>query len=244
MNSVEPLCRVLEWDSGFFGFRIARARVSHLTAATAARLLAESEAAALRCLYFLAEADDIETIQLLEAGGFGLKDLRLTLSRPVPAIAIPGAPDIRPATAADLPALRRIARTSHGSSRFYADPNFPRDRCAGLYEAWIANSYDAGFADAVLIGESGGEVAGYITCSMADSARGRIGLFAVDAAARGRGLGRRLIEQSLAWFAAHGAGEAVTVTQGKNLGAVRVYERRGFTAASVQLWYHRWFPTE
>jgi len=34
------------------------------------------------------------------------------------------------------------------------------------------------------------------------------------------------------------------VTQGRNLAAQRLYQRNGFVTASLQLWYHRWFPRE
>jgi GNAT superfamily N-acetyltransferase len=237
--SGDSLYEILEWDSAFFGFRIARARVPSLTAGDAGRLLRECDAEGVRCLYFLAAASDAETVRVLEDSGFGLKDIRLTLIHKAPASS--AAAGIRPVEAADVPALRHIARESHHDTRFYCDTNFPRGRCDDLYDAWITKSCLSAYADAVLVAEAGHRPAGYVTCSMRDPARGQIGLFAVAAEARGTGLGRCLIRAALAWFDEHGAHEVITVTQGKNIAAVRAYERCGFVAENVRLWYHRWF---
>ena len=79
---------------------------------------------------------------------------------------------------------------------------------------------------------------------MTDPRNGVIGLFAVASEARGAGLGSGLLRQALRWFRAQGAENVVAVTQGANLGAVRTYERSGFVAQNVQLWFHRWFTTD
>jgi GNAT superfamily N-acetyltransferase len=71
--------------------------------------------------------------------------------------------------------------------------------------------------------------------------RGQIGLLAVAPEARGTGAGTRLIQQALSWAQSRGASSVITVTQGDNLSAVRAYERCGFVAERMHLWYHRWF---
>jgi GNAT superfamily N-acetyltransferase len=233
---------ILDWDSEFFGFRIARA-----FAAPSAEALARTvEACArqqVRCLYFLTEAGDIATIRLLERQGFGFADVRLTLIQQSPGAGLPAEfPGIRRARAEDLPALQRTARISHHATRFYADPNFPHDRCDALYDAWITKSCNEGFADVVFVAETaGGAAGGYITCTMIQPDRGQIGLLAVAPEARGTGAGTRLIQQALSWAQSRGASSVITVTQGDNLSAVRAYERCGFVAERMHLWYHRWF---
>lgn len=243
MNPVpEASWRILEWDSELFGFRIARAFVAQ-SAAASVHIVEECARQNVRCLYFLAEAGDIVTIRVLEQQGFGFADVRLTLTHGFPgagqALEIPG---IRRAHAEDLPALECIARASHHDTRFYADPRFPRDRCDALYAIWIAKSCNEGLADVVFVAETAaGEVGGYITCSMIQPDRGQIGLLAVAPETRGTGAGRRLIHQALAWAQSRGATSVITVTQGRNVSAVRAYERCGFVAERMQLWYHRWF---
>jgi len=243
-DAPETTWKILDWDSEFFGFRIARAFAAPSDAALA-RTVEECARQQVRCLYFLAEADDIPTLRRLEHQGFGLIDLRLNMIQPSPG-AGPARefPGIRSACAADLPALQRIARISHHNTRFYADPTFPRDRCDALYDAWITKSCDinAGFADAVFVAEGAdGAAGGYITCTMIQPDRGQVGLLAVAPEMRGAGAGGRLIQQALSWAHSRGALSVVTVTQGGNSAAVRAYERGGFVAERMYLWYHRWF---
>lgn len=243
MNPVpEASWRILEWDSEFFGFRIARAFVAQ-SAADGVRIVEECARHKVRCLYFLAEAGDIATIRLLEQQGFGFADVRLTLIHQSPGAGqSPEIPGIRRARAEDVTALECIARASHQDTRFYADPRFARERCDALYATWIAKSCNEGFADVVFVAETAaGGAGGYITCSMTQPDCGQIGLLAVAQGARGAGAGRRLIHQALAWAQSHGATSVVTVTQGRNVSAVRAYERCGFVAERMQLWYHRWF---
>jgi dTDP-4-amino-4,6-dideoxy-D-galactose acyltransferase len=231
---------VLDWDTGFFGFRIGRAE-GRLTPGRVRDLLDWSSHQRLRCLYFLAPADCPDTIRTLENTGFHLQDIRLTMTCPLPSRARQQAGDaVREARAEDVDALRAIARVSHRDSRFYRDPGFPRDRCDALYAAWIERSCLGELAAAVLTADWEGRPAGYITCLLRGPGEGQIGLFAVDAAAQGKGLGGELLATALDWFHARGVHTVTTVTQGANLPAQRVYQRSGFLAASVQLWYHRW----
>jgi dTDP-4-amino-4,6-dideoxy-D-galactose acyltransferase len=237
-----PAIEILDWDTDFFGFRIARAKATSLTASMAETLLAECESNSVRCLYFLADSADVGTIELLERTGFELKDVRLTLIQKAPALgATAAAVDIRPATAGDLDLLRRIARESHRDTRFFADKQFSRRRCGDLYDTWIQKSCTSGYADIVLVAEVEGNAAGYITCKMVGPQIGQIGLLAVAAQRRGGGTGQRLIHGALGWFVEQGASEVITITQGGNIAAVRAYERCGFLAERMQLWFHRWF---
>jgi dTDP-4-amino-4,6-dideoxy-D-galactose acyltransferase len=140
----------------------------------------------------------------------------------------------------DVPNLRAIAGVSHRDSRFYFDTSFSEAECNALYETWIEKSCQ-GYAEAVLVAELAGRAVGYISLHLNEDGTGQIGLIAVSAEARGHGLGKKLINESLRWFASEGANNVVVVTQGRNLAAQRIYQRSGFTLTSVEVWYHRWF---
>lgn len=237
------LCRLLEWDSEFFGRRIARVNGHRLDAALADDILAWAKRHAVECLYFLAEADDPATARLAEERGFREVDVRVTLERRLDgAVASTDASQIsvRPAIDADRAALRRLARESHRDSRFYHDPGFPTSRCDDFYETWIETSV-TGYADAVLVADDDGTAVGYVSCHLSDTDTGAIGLFAVSAAHQGRGAGRALLAAALRWFADHGRRHVTVVTQGRNARAQRLYGAGGFTRHTVQRWYHRWF---
>ncbi len=250
MQLDEP-CQFLEWDSDFFGFRIGRVKQARLDQSALERIEEWHTRHEIACLYFLADADDGDTVRLAEASGFHFVDIRVTLEKG----SVMQANDskasreggsvqdsVRLVAPSDIPALRSIARTGHRDSRFYYDPNFPVARCDAMYETWIDKSCN-GYADAVFVADLYGEAVGYISCHLAGEGKGNIGLLGVSAQARGKGLGQRLIVAALDWFAEQNVTEVTVVTQGRNSAAQRLYQRCGFLTLSVQLWYHRWFTS-
>lgn len=235
--ATEPVCALLEWDSAFFGRRIARVNGHTLTPALLAQVDAFCHAEHIDGLYFLASASDDETTRLAERAGFALVDIRLTLDRPLQAQAMP--PEAHPASMADLPALQAIARGSFADSRFYHDPMIERAQADRLYETWIARSLE-GYADVVLITRDARGPSGFITCKRLDALSGDIGLVAVRQDCAGAGLGGVLTQAALAWFSAQGLQRAQVVTQGRNIAAQRLYQKWGFRTGAIALWYHRW----
>ena len=231
----------LEWDSGFFGRRIARVCGHYLSDDLLPAILAWCSAQQIDCLYFLAAADDPRTIRLAERNAFDFVDIRATFER-----SLDGLPEeasgIRSARQDDLPHLKRITGRSFADSRFYYDLHFDRTRCDELYAAWIERSFQ-GYADCVLVADLNGEAAGYITCCLSPSQTGSIGLIAVDPKSQGRGIGQRLLVSALHYFRDHGMSSGTVVTQGRNIKSQRLYQRYGFRTQSVGLWFHRWFPS-
>ncbi|MBL8131729.1 MAG: GNAT family N-acetyltransferase [Anaerolineae bacterium] len=236
-----PPAELLSWDSEFFGRRIARAKGDLLTPETMTALRAWCREQAVECLYLLVDPGDRETLALLRPPLFTLVDLRLTFERAIPA----DAPPVVETTARgwreeDLPALRRIASRSYIDSRFYFDGHFPAALCDRFYATWIERSC-RGYADIVLVAEDDdGQPAGFVTGHLHERS-GLIGLVGVAEAARGRGVGRQMVQEALAWFAERGCERVSVVTQGRNIAAQRLYQRCGFLTESLKLWYHGWF---
>jgi dTDP-4-amino-4,6-dideoxy-D-galactose acyltransferase len=240
IHATEPLCSYLDWDSNFFDCRIARLNAPRLNEAIAAQALQWCGENRIDCLYFLADSDHSETCRLAESNGFQLVDVRLTYERAVESDAgDEPATSVRFAREDDLPPLRAIARSSHHDSRFYFDGHFERANCDRLYETWIENSF-RGFAQAVLVAERDGAPAGYLTCHYKEE-ESQIGLVGVGRDHQGKGLGLALVRSFLAWSRRQRAARAKVVTQGRNVGAQRLYEKVAFLIATQQLWYHRWF---
>jgi dTDP-4-amino-4,6-dideoxy-D-galactose acyltransferase len=236
------VCRYLDWDSEFFGQRIARLTAARLTAGNLPAIDAWCRTEKIDCLYFLADSGDEETIRLAEDHGFRLVDIRVTMALKMSAwIADAGGAagdSIRAFEPADLPVLKEMAGRLHRDSRFFSDSGFPESRSRKLFEKWLENSCLRP-TDRVFVAEDAGKAAGYITCHPVSPEAGQIELVAVDVPAQARGLGRALMRAALAWFAAGGMAEVTIVTQGRNVRALRLYERCGFQIRSLQLWYHR-----
>jgi dTDP-4-amino-4,6-dideoxy-D-galactose acyltransferase len=235
------LCEYLEWDSEFFKRRIARLKSNRLSADELEATIAWTKSESIDCLYFLADSNDSCSIRSAEAFGFELVDIRITLERRLDQAMGKASSVIRPARESDIPTLKSIARISHQDSRFYYDGRFPEDLCNALYEVWIEKSCK-GYANAVLVPESNGTAAGYISCHLPGPATGQIGLVGVAPDAQGRRLGQELVQGAMHWFGLNGVDRVLVVTQGRNLRAQRLYQRCGFITQSLQLWYHKWFP--
>ena len=241
------ICQFFEWDTAFFGVRIARLIPTRLTEPVLQQALNWCQSNAIECLYYLADSDHTESVRLAEQNGFNLVDIRMTFERHLSdmhAITAEGLPEvsIRPSQSDDLPYLRAIARDIYHDTRFYYDPHFPKDRADALYVTWIEKSCKR-YADEVLVLESGSEPVGYIACHISNPQVGRIGLVGVNSAVQGIGAGQRLVHSALRWFADRDVERVEVVTQGRNCRAQRLYQRCGFLTRSVQLWYHKWFST-
>jgi dTDP-4-amino-4,6-dideoxy-D-galactose acyltransferase len=242
------LCDRLEWDSTFFGVPIARIRANRLCESLATRIEAWAEAQGIRCLYFLADLDDIPTVRLAEQRGYRLVDVKVTyevglaaLTRVIPKSQLPQPlqpPVMRIAVAEDVPALRAIALKSYRGTRFYNDPDFPDAQCDELYATWIERSVH-GWADRVFALGPLGAPYGYITCHR----DGRMGLSGVRADMRGRGYGLALYQAAFDWFTSERVEPIRLITQGANVRAQRLFQQFGGRITGIALWYHRWLPT-
>ena len=245
------LCEELPWDSQFFGLSIARAVSSHLDAPTRDAILDWCRSHRTDCLYFLAAPDDAATIEHLDAGGFQLVSVRVTLARSSAAGRGDVAGRVRHAEVRDIPALRDIASSAHRDTRFHADSRFNAARSDELYATWIENSV-RGYADHVLVAERDDTPIGYVTLHAEAPDRetdtagrlARIGLFAVDARYRKQGIGRDLLRSAAETLAAAGVTGTTVVTAGRNVAALALYKSEGFNTIDVALWYHRWFRDE
>jgi len=239
----EAVCTYLDWDSQFFQRRIARLNRRRLDEGSAAEALAWCGENKIDCLYFLADADDAKTVRLAQQNNFIQTDVRVTFERLLTdddrLLADSGDGMVRLGDERDLVALCKIAATCHQDSRFYFDEEFERSKCDLLYATWIENSFK-GFAQAVLVVEVAAQPVGYITCHLSGS-ESRIGLVGIADSQKGKGLGKKLVKRFLAWSLEQGAHRATVVTQGRNTGAQRLYQRCGFLTFSFQVWYHRWF---
>jgi dTDP-4-amino-4,6-dideoxy-D-galactose acyltransferase len=238
------ICQLLKWDTEFFDQRIGRANIHRLDVEATRAVLAWCHEHQIDCLYFLADSDDPLTVRLAEANQFHLVDLRVTVSAALDKLpwahnTTPGL-SIAPVAAAEVAALRALAAISHYDSRFYADRGFPTAKVDALYERWIEQSCQDE-AQVVLVAHWQGQVAGYLACACDNAETGRMSLMAVVPGLQGQGIGRALVESGFDWFRKQQVQAVVIVTQGRNIRALRMYERFGFTIQNLQLWYHRWF---
>src|SRR5919199_2320257 len=150
---------------------------------------------------------------------------------------------IRPAAPADLPALGRLGallvRMHHDldPERFIAAPPRTEDAYASFLGAQLEEPNVV-----VLVAERDGEVLGYTYAGVEGhdymSLRGPAGVLydiVVDPAHRGRGVGRMLLEVTLAALKSRGAPRVVLSTAEGNESAQRLFARAGFRRTMVEM---------
>ena len=135
----DPPCRFLQWDSDFFGRRIAAVRGDRLNPEQARSVDAWCRANRIECLYFVCGADDHATIRCAERCGFCLVEVRpiferflrdvssRTRPRPLPENIV-----IRPASPADLPRFETWRPRVTRRPDFALIDVFPRGRCSAI----------------------------------------------------------------------------------------------------------------
>ena len=152
-------------------------------------------------------------------------------------------PLIRPAVAADLPAIGRLGAMlveehhAFDARRFFAPtPRTPQD-----YAAFLRTQIDKPDG-AVLVAIEEEQVIGYAYATLEGydymALRGPAGALQdviVDPAYRGRGVGRLLVEAALAFLAAHGAPRVVLSTAEQNAPAQRLFARLGFRRTMIEM---------
>jgi ribosomal protein S18 acetylase RimI-like enzyme len=175
--------------------------------------------------------------QALEAAGFRLIERLVVHERSVAPTAQPGM--IRHYRPEDRARCLAIMPGAFATDRYHTDVRIPAERAEALKAAWVANNLD-GRAQVNLVAEIDDRIVGFNLVLL----RGRqavIDLIAVDRAARGKGVGRALIDGALAMV----AGQADTLragTQATNAGALALYRGMGFRQVDESLTYH-WMRT-
>lgn len=193
---------------------------------------------------------ELAAMHLLEDAGFRLMDTLLLFARDLRTPALPE-PDqaasvwVRSGSADDADAVARVAaRAFHGyAGHYHADPRLDPATCDALYEDWVRRSLTVpGTADAVLIAEVDGAVAGFSTVSVTGTdAHGH--LDAVDPKYQRRGIYRSLSIARLRWSLDRGCERTMVSTQVTNRGAQSGMASLGFRPLSSYYTMHCWFTT-
>jgi ribosomal protein S18 acetylase RimI-like enzyme len=152
-------------------------------------------------------------------------------------------PTIRHATAADVPALGRMAAGLVDAHHQFDPRRFSaagRDT-ARAYGGYLGRQLDASDA-IVLVAEMDGTVIGYVYAGVEGddymALRGPAGVvhdLFVDDAHRGRGVARRLLERTLEALQARGVPRVVLSTADRNAGAQQLFTRLGFRRTMVEM---------
>jgi dTDP-4-amino-4,6-dideoxy-D-galactose acyltransferase len=229
---------LLAFDTDLFGFPVAEARVR---AECLSATLPAAAGEGVRLVYWRCAVDDEAAAARAVALGGREVDTRLQYRRVVTASDDTGAdPEIaiypRPVPSDEL---RALAYESGRVSRFKVDAYVSPEVFTRLYDLWLERSCTGVLADRVIVYPDA-EAPRAFTSVRSRGAIAEVGLVAVHRDLRGRGIGRRLVAQTIAYAAAKGASAIDVVTQGANVEARALYERSGFVLHEALRTFHFW----
>jgi len=121
----------------------------------------------------------------------------------------------------DLKELKQITRGAFRNAHWYHDRHLKKEDVDALYLEWLRNSCD-GRAEIVLVYEKNNEVLGYIACNKKKDT-GIIDLIAVSDKAKGRGIGKALVNAALEYFKKINLKEMEVKTEMTNITVLNLY---------------------
>jgi ribosomal protein S18 acetylase RimI-like enzyme len=151
--------------------------------------------------------------------------------------------NVRPAAPADLPAIGRLGALLVGLHHDFDPERFiaATPRTEHGYASFLGTQLNEP-AIVVLVAERGGEVLGYTYAGVEGfdymSLRGPAGVLydiVVDPAHRGHGVGRTLLDATLAVLDARGVPRVVLSTAERNESAQRLFARAGFRRTMIEM---------
>lgn len=234
----------LDWDSNFFGFKIAIIHREDLNKTRLAGLLATLKSKGVRLVYWPAEnKNDLSVDDLKNLNGL-LVDQKITFKIRLDTFFLP--PEKYDEIERYMPSipftnLDSLAKQCGQFSRFAVDPNIPQDKFIELYKLWIKKSLTGEMANEVLIIRRNTFIQGLIALKADESSGcGKITLLVVDKEIRNQSLGKQLVQAGLNWFQKLNLKFARVTTQEANVVACRLYDKCGFFKEKTVKFYHFW----
>lgn len=234
-NEIIPL----EWDSQFFGYKIAQVTFNQFGKEALERIFSILETSNFRLTYLMVPPSESElNARIIKAGGI-LADTKTIYSKVTQAHSgfqtqieeyhesVPGKK------------LIELGLQAGAYSRFRIDKNFVNNEFERLYTRWIINSVNKKMALMTIVALLENEIVGMITINGKKKCA-EIGLVAVDKNFEGKGIGSDLIGFSDNIAFHMNFKEIKVTTQQQNARACRLYEKCNFTIEHITNVYHFW----
>lgn len=233
---------ILNWDSNFFGYKIAKIVASNQNQDELKILLTKLYNSHIKLVYWFVDPNDKTSNEAAKKNGGFLADEKITYK-----ISLSNynsrKPDNQYLNSYFKKPLNKnvlsLALQSGFYSRYRKDKKFVHDEFIRLYTTWIERSLNGEIAKDVIVYLDNESEKGLVTLEVKDN-YGNIGLLAVDKKYRGKSIGRQLISAALIKFRAYRINKVKVTTQKKNIAACKFYEKIGFVKESVQNIYHFW----
>ena len=204
--------------------------------------IADAEAHGVRFLSTRLPEGALAALHAVEAAGFRIIESFLTFSRKAGGeIPFEGGSDfhIRLAQPDEMETVASIAYRAFQSFRLRVDPQIPESRARHSRREWVRNGFK-GRAEAIYVAEIENRLVGFVLLrSKTDTEKtGEIELIAVKPGFHGRGIGKALVARAIRHYQGK-TSELQVGTQAKNLRAIQLYTRMGFSIVHSEFSFHR-----
>lgn len=248
-------CRIPRWDEEHFGFRMAT--INWVVCPDVGMASAVMENLLEGCISFLRNkrvkfvsahinGDDIQVLHCLENKGFRYYQTTVYPVAQCEDLSCKMDSNIRFLQESDLPAVIQIAK-QHQFERghFYCDYKFDKKAVDSMYEKWIRTNWTNKEPIAVI--ENNGDVVGYFAFLMDEELSramgykyGRMRSLAMDASARGKGLGSNLFRSVMSLISEMGGRYIASEYPLKNSASARLHTRNLFYPIHEKVLLHLW----
>ena len=226
----------LDWDSKFFGYKVGKIVIKDSLNFNNSSFI--EAAKNYKLVYVFSKNEIFETF-------IKLVDKKVTFTRKIEneKLIQESSDYIRsfnPLTDS-LSELLELAYESGIYSRFNVDTNFSNNEFKRLYKEWLISSINKSIALDVYIyiGESK-NITGFISLAAHKNEVSEIGLIAVRASERGKGIARKLINKVICQSKIKNFKKIEVATQIVNFPAISLYENSGFKEKHRVNIYHYW----
>jgi len=234
-NTIEPL----EWDSNFFGYPVARVFLDKDGNDSIDDIFRELASEKYRLTYFFVSPTEEELMNYLVKKGAKLVDQKVFYSKSAENHNHINHNIIEFQGEQINERLKALVLQAGLFSRYRLDDNFTNNEYERLYVEWLTKSLNKTIAFKTLVATKGYDINGLIILGKKGH-HGDISLAAVDPNYRGQGLGYDLFCAADNLFYDMGFEVIKTVTQMKNTGACKLYEKCNFHIEKISNVYHYW----
>jgi len=232
---------ILDWDSNFFGYPVARITALSISNEHLANLIKEAKDKSIKLVYIFSDPADKNSANTINNSDAKLVDQKITFHIKIISPVVNPIDSCIKEFESDQPSkqLINLAIQSGLYSRYKIDSNFKNNEFERMYLAWIEKSVNKKIADNTLIYEENGMELGFVTLKIKDKF-GQIGLIAVDETSRGKSIGKKLITAVIDILFKKNITDLEVATQLDNIEACRFYEKVGFKGIKIENIYHIW----
>ena len=232
--------KFLEWDSEFFGYKVAMANISEFALQDFEQLKATLKGEGYSLVYLYPE--DKKSLLNFEKSYLKVLDTKVTFKKKLlnnhSKTIFAGIESYGSSQASD--ALKDLALVSGEYSRFKRDSNFKNREFERLYLEWLNKSISKEIADDIIVYKLEDKLNGFITYKIYGDSHLTIGLIATEPSVRGKGVGRSLMAAVEMTAAENKISEILVSTQELNKTAMAFYKGCGYTITEKKEILHLW----